>query len=632
MTRILVIDDSLTIRKLVAISLERAGFEVSLASTGNEGLEQAQRVQPDLIALDFKLPDLGAEEVLIRLAQDPRTSRIPVILMSARDDDVRGSMRTSGNAIDFVSKPFNEAVIVGRVRNALANSTATATAAPVAPMASAGRTSTPPAAPRASAPSAVPRPAASPSPAPRSAPSLSPSLSRAAGSASSATSVASMASIPPAASRGESPGKSRAFPSWPFAQREQLARVLYQKLRPKLEQVPAWLNGVKDNAAGELAKRLFTIDTIDSLIDGLEPLFQRNARPLVGTLSGSSRVLGVEQLLQVLSDQGKDGELRLYHDGLDTVLTLHNGIITLVSTTSASRYLEHVPLDLSAVAPATIQNAAAEQARSAKPILMTLHEQGVPIPQLATLIYQRGLELLGHALVQECTYSFSPVAVITTVLPDQSRPVTVEQIKVEAARREKVSPGHVSAEMVRVFARATGFSKRVRRVTLEPAERKVAAALDGVAPLQQIAARLSLDANDASRALSVLRASGLVNEVIPVASQRTVHVVVIGEPPDFSESLRVGLSQHCVLGSYRVMSTDEAGNMDGSDPCDLLIVGAMPTAETEALLGRVRQKIEGAIALIRPADAPEGDEHWLQGGANLVLSKPVHLPTLCGLL
>ncbi|MFZ9887817.1 MAG: response regulator [Myxococcota bacterium] len=626
MTRILVIDDSLTIRKLVAISLERAGFQVALASTGNEGLEQAQRVQPDLIALDFKLPDLGAEEVLIRLAQDPRTSRIPVILMSARDDDVRGSMRTSGNAIDFVSKPFNEAVIVGRVRNALANTGAAPTPA------SAAASSIAPAVPsRVGATSATPRPAA-PSAAPRAAPSLSPSLSRAVTPASSAASLASMPSAPPAAGRGDAQGKSRAFPAWPFAQREQLARVLFQKLRPKLEQIPTWLSTTKENAAGELAKRLFTIDTIDSLIDGLEPLFQRNARPLVGTLSGSSRVLGVEQLLQVLSEQSKDGELRLYHDGLDTVLTLQNGIITLVSTTSASRYLEHVPLDLSSVPPPTIQSAAAEQARSAKPILISLHEQGVPIPQLGSLVYQRGLELLGHALVQECTYSFSPAAVITTVLPDQSRPVTVEQIKVENARREKANPGQVGADMARIFARATGFSKRVRRVTLEPAERKVAAALDGVAPLQQIAARLSLETPDASRALSVLKACGLVNEVIPAASQRTVHVVVIGEPPDFSESLRVGLSQHCVLGSYRVMSTDEASNIDASEPCDLLIVGAIPTSETEALLGQIRQKVEGAIALIRPADSSESDEHWLQGGANLVLSKPVHLPTLCGLL
>jgi DNA-binding response OmpR family regulator len=119
MPSVLVIDDSLTIRKLVGITLERAGFEVFLATTGNEGLALAQKHKPDLIALDFKLPDLTAEEILTRLVREAATARIPVILMSARDDDVRPSMKSKGNAVDFVSKPFNAPVILARVRNAL---------------------------------------------------------------------------------------------------------------------------------------------------------------------------------------------------------------------------------------------------------------------------------------------------------------------------------------------------------------------------------------------------------------------------------------------------------------------------------------------------------------------------------
>lgn len=631
MPRILVIDDSLTIRKLVGISLERAGFEVSLASTGNEGLSLAQRLKPDLITLDYRLPDLSAEDILTRLERDPATSEIPVILMSARDDDVRTSMKSSGKAIDFISKPFNAPVIVARVKNGLATVTQQASrklGSGRRPALAGGGNGV------------VSNGARSPMSAEEARPSVSPqaapSQSSSAGASQSAQSLeAAAAPSTPASARPAAGGPSklpRAFPAWPFSQKEQFARVLFSKLRGKLGLVPSWLPALGENPAGELARRLFTFDTVDSLIDALEPLFHANMQPSTGALAGSTAILGLEPLLNALAEQNKDGEIRLQHDGVDTVLQMTNGVIMLVSTTSASRYLEGIPFDPAKVPPDLMARATAEQARSAKPVLVSLAEEGIKVGDVATLVQRRGLELLRFALQQRCSYTFTPTATAATQVTEFTRPVTLEQIKLEAARESgaNLPPGIPAAFAHKTFARVSGFSRRVRRVNLETVERRVASALDGRVSVQALAARAGVPLEQAVATVRALEVVGLAEEIQTHDPARPIHVVLIGERPDFSESLRAGLSQHRALASYRVLSAAEAEEMQ--EACDLMVVGALDGADTERLLARTRQRFQGAIAVISAHEGSEGHQRWLELGANLVLSKPVHVPTLCSLL
>jgi DNA-binding response OmpR family regulator len=593
MRRILVIDDSLTIRKLIGISLERAGLQVVLAATGNEGLAIAVRDVPDLIMLDFRLPDLTADDICARLLRDPVTAGVPLILMSAADDDVRTSMKSARNAIDFVPKPFNAAVVVARVQQAL------------------GRTQAP-----------TPQRAPPPVTRPASLPVASPRPDRV------TAKVVVAAAEPPAAP--PPPPPTRSIPAWPFTQKEQLARVLYTKLKTKLAALPeaiAQLGDKPANPSGEIAKRLFTIDTIDILIEALQPLFEANARPASNVLGGSTSVLRLEALLQILADEGAEGEIRLQQDGLDTVLFLQAGLVVMVSTTSASRYMDGVSFDLAKVPADVLQRGTAEQTRTAKPLLLSLAEAGVTIADVATVVQHRGLRLLKAALEASGTYTFTPSSSLRGFASEFARPVTVEQLKLVEARLSIVEDSGNAA--VAVWTRAPGFSRRVRRVGLDSTERKVGGAVDGRTTAPQIAAAVHESVATTVLALRRLQAVGLVDEVAAVASQKPLRVVVVGERPEFSEALRTVIAQHRMLGSYRVMSPAE---VDGANDCDLMILGALAESEVVEVLGRVRPAFGGPIAVLCPADSAVSSQRLLDLGATAVLTKPVHVPTLCSLI
>src|SRR5439155_6138286 len=87
--QMLVIDDSLTIRKLVELSFRDQDWAIEFATTGAEGAAKAVSCAPDLILLDFVLPDMKATEVCRRLACDQTSAQRPVILMSAKMESVR---------------------------------------------------------------------------------------------------------------------------------------------------------------------------------------------------------------------------------------------------------------------------------------------------------------------------------------------------------------------------------------------------------------------------------------------------------------------------------------------------------------------------------------------------------------
>lgn len=116
MTRILVVDDDSVLQRTLRINLRARGHEVLLASTGQKAVSTFLDEQPELVILDLGLPDLDGVEVLRRLR---RTSAVPVIVLSARqqaDDKVEA---LDEGADDYVSKPFNVDELMARVRAAL---------------------------------------------------------------------------------------------------------------------------------------------------------------------------------------------------------------------------------------------------------------------------------------------------------------------------------------------------------------------------------------------------------------------------------------------------------------------------------------------------------------------------------
>jgi DNA-binding response OmpR family regulator len=116
MPRILVVDDEPRITRLVRDYLENAGFAVSTARDGDEAVMRARTERPDLVVLDLGLPDLDGLDVTRALRGD---SEVPIIMLTARDDEADRVVGLELGADDYVTKPFSPRELVARVRAVL---------------------------------------------------------------------------------------------------------------------------------------------------------------------------------------------------------------------------------------------------------------------------------------------------------------------------------------------------------------------------------------------------------------------------------------------------------------------------------------------------------------------------------
>jgi DNA-binding response OmpR family regulator len=114
--RILVIEDETNISSFVKLYLEKAGFAVDCATTGGDGLERTRRAAPALVLLDLNLPDIDGLEVCRRLRKD---SQVPILMLTARDDDIDKIVGLEVGADDYVTKPFNPRELVARIKTIL---------------------------------------------------------------------------------------------------------------------------------------------------------------------------------------------------------------------------------------------------------------------------------------------------------------------------------------------------------------------------------------------------------------------------------------------------------------------------------------------------------------------------------
>jgi two-component system, OmpR family, alkaline phosphatase synthesis response regulator PhoP len=116
MQKILIVDDEPKISRLVRDYLERGGFAVSVARDGPEALMRARTEHPDLVVLDLGLPGLDGLDVTRSLRRD---SQVPIIMLTARDDETDKVIGLELGADDYVTKPFSPRELVARVRAVL---------------------------------------------------------------------------------------------------------------------------------------------------------------------------------------------------------------------------------------------------------------------------------------------------------------------------------------------------------------------------------------------------------------------------------------------------------------------------------------------------------------------------------
>ena len=118
MTRILVVDDERDVREVVKTTLQENGYQVVEATDGVEAYAAAAG-KPDLIVLDLMLPKLNGFEVLEKLKENPQTSYIPVVILTARGQAQDETRALRSGATDYMTKPWSADELADRVRIAL---------------------------------------------------------------------------------------------------------------------------------------------------------------------------------------------------------------------------------------------------------------------------------------------------------------------------------------------------------------------------------------------------------------------------------------------------------------------------------------------------------------------------------
>ncbi len=118
--KILIIDDEVRFGQLVKMNLAQVSdFEVSLAASGKDGLKLAKKLKPDLILLDVIMPGLNGFEVLERLKGDKSTREIPVIMLTAMDDDKMRIRAAQSYNEAYITKPIKAEEIKSKIDEVL---------------------------------------------------------------------------------------------------------------------------------------------------------------------------------------------------------------------------------------------------------------------------------------------------------------------------------------------------------------------------------------------------------------------------------------------------------------------------------------------------------------------------------
>ena len=119
MSKILIVDDEQDIVELVSYNLEKEGFKTVKASDGEAAIRLVKTQKPDLIILDLMLPKMNGLDVCRALRGNPETANLPIIMLTAKGDEVDKIIGLENGADDYITKPFSVKELIARVRSIL---------------------------------------------------------------------------------------------------------------------------------------------------------------------------------------------------------------------------------------------------------------------------------------------------------------------------------------------------------------------------------------------------------------------------------------------------------------------------------------------------------------------------------
>ena len=115
----MLVDDEENIRMLVRFNLEKAGYEVIEAGDGKQALALARNESPDIVILDLMLPGIDGLEVCRLLKQSPETAALPIIMLTAKGDEIDRVIGLELGADDYMAKPFSQRELAARIKAVL---------------------------------------------------------------------------------------------------------------------------------------------------------------------------------------------------------------------------------------------------------------------------------------------------------------------------------------------------------------------------------------------------------------------------------------------------------------------------------------------------------------------------------
>jgi CheY-like chemotaxis protein len=418
--KILVADDSLTIRKLVESVLSKEGYAVVTAVSGADCLAKAVAEKPTLILLDYILPDMQGTEVCRSLINSPETWEIPVLMMSSNGTAIRQLYQDLNNVADYLTKPFAPSVLKAVIGQLLHKDQ---------PAEQGESASTP-------TPTSTERPAAPAQPEPAVPNALMDKVTRLLSLMENTPAVAAMVENPakapvakepapaPAAAAPAKKPKSRRAPRKPASPPvgEALLRkcnlVLKKHLGSRFQQIPE-LEAARGGVDAEefFLGRLLTKDLLQELSEDL----LRAAGVVTETVGGwrsPSTLVPLDQALRHLRGTNATGELRI-ETGEETVLAyFESGKAALLTTNHPRHYCAGAAYDFQSLPHTAISEAVKAQESKSLPFFITLQNSGQLQPgvSLKELLRVQGEKCLARAFQsRESVITFNPLAQLPPV-------------------------------------------------------------------------------------------------------------------------------------------------------------------------------------------------------------------------
>lgn len=450
--KILAIDDSLTIRKLVDIILGGAGHTVLLAEKGAEGLALAKQEKPDLILLDYVLPDMRSTEICQQLLADAETSGIPILLISTNGAAIRQLYADSRNVRDYLTKPFQAKVLQSVVEHILSKRAATEEAPDIAVPATAETVAEPVAG------ASVPRTAAN-------------TQERFAPGAAAAIANDGHATL-------------RALLNTRFRNIAKLIPQLESRrgaLSPETFYLPFLLrNELVAEIVAEVSRSHISTDQM---------------RPLI---AGTHDWMGIDATFFHLGRTGATGLFSLRTPGETVEVTLMQGRVVMVGSNNPKAYCTGAAFNFRALPPAAIAQAVGAQQREGLPFFVSLWRLGLlrDRPAVASLLRAQGIRAVHRAMTTPGThYAFVPRESIPDVAKQFPLDVDVRQFVLEVLRRvdDWLEIESTTGPMTTIFTPATLAQAMPPDMDLNSEESAVMGQVNGQRPLQDIAAATGLD-------------------------------------------------------------------------------------------------------------------------------------------